>query len=304
MLAGGALGTLAGLGIGALMAEATYKMARQGLCGCEGQEIIARYSETEFVGLGALNGAKFGLIFGLVAGTGNAGATVASLAGLGVSIKGAMNAAQRIVADPNNVCAWFDLTVSVLFAGVMRNIAIKSADAGLATGQWFRPIKPSVSATSSALSNAAKNEVMLSLNRGNESTAPEPFRIPNELYFQGRNAYWFTDWLRVGLSDFDAANPAYFEKAFPQAMNRAHRINFDITELRIEEAWAKGQDGIQYFKLPSGSIHIKNVTNFEFYQIMTNPKWLGKTTFYRWENGVVKWFTVRQHGEFVPTIPP
>jgi hypothetical protein len=123
---------------------------------------------------------------------------------------------------------------------------------------------------------------------------PGPDRIPTELYFQGRRAYWYDTWKQFGLSDNDAKlSIPEFEKAFPQAMNRSYRINFDITGLNINKAWINGQTGTG-----------KGVTYFEFYQIMTHPEWLGKTTFYQWEGGILKWFTITEHGEMIPVYTP
>ena len=62
------------------------------------------------------------------------------------------------------------------------------------------------------------------------------------------------------LTDVDATNIERFPLAFEQAMTRTSRINFDITGLIIDQAWAEG---------PKGIVDEANVTNFEFYQIMT-----------------------------------
>ena len=51
-----------------------------------------------------------------------------------------------------------------------------------------------------------------------------------------------------------------------------------LTNFNYVEAWQAG-----------GNIN-KGFTNYEFYRIMTNPNWLGKTTI--WENGAMKWSSI------------
>ncbi len=300
VLAGGAVGAGFGAGIGALLAGATYEMARQGLCGCEGEQIISKYSRSEFIWLGTINGAKFGLIFGLIAGTGNAGMAVASLAGLGVSVHSAMNALQRLVADPNNRCALFDLTVAVFFGVITRNLAIKATDAGLATGQWFVPIKPSAPVAVSTTTRVVElpgpsggKEAFLTMWRGNPRY---PFTA-NELFRLGRQVYGADKWLSSGLSTKNGIPLDTFPQAFKEAMTNASRINFDITNLNPQKAWTEGN-------IPIDQLRLGNITSYEYYQIKTHPEWLAKTTFFEWENGVLKWFTTSEKGEIVPQNAP
>ena len=62
---------------------------------------------------GAGQGALFGAIFGALASVGAGGQAVAALGGLGFSTVGIVNSAQRLLAEPHNQCAWWDLGLSV-----------------------------------------------------------------------------------------------------------------------------------------------------------------------------------------------
>lgn len=115
-----------------------------------------------------------------------------------------------------------------------------------------------------------------------ERDGPPFWRTIEELYTKGIRAYMYDMWQYMKLSLADATNNAKFPTAFQQAMNNSTRIYFDITGLRYIEAWQKGPLG------PFGTAN--NVTNWEFYQVMTHPEWLGKTIFIIWEDGVLKMF--------------
>ena len=112
------------------------------------------------------------------------------------------------------------------------------------------------------------------------------------ILIRGRRVFSAGEWKRENLSTVEASRQN-FPQAFTEAMTNAKKINFDITRLDINRAWREGSS------LPSGN----NYTNYEFYQIMTNPKWLAKTTFYRWENDILKGFSATEIEILYPMLP-
>jgi hypothetical protein len=118
VLGGAVIGGALGGAIGGAYAKWMYHLAYTGKCGCEGQQLIQQYTESQFFWKGVGMGAVFGAVFGALApasigGIAGSGAVLASLAGLGLSGVGIVNSIQRIQADPNNECAWWDLGLSV-----------------------------------------------------------------------------------------------------------------------------------------------------------------------------------------------
>jgi hypothetical protein len=111
-------GGIAGGVIGGAYAKWMYHLAYTGKCGCEGQQLISQYTEAQFVWKGIGMGAIFGVAFGAlgaasIGGIAGSGAVLASLAGVGLSGYGIATSVQRIQADPNNECAWWDLGLSL-----------------------------------------------------------------------------------------------------------------------------------------------------------------------------------------------
>jgi RHS repeat-associated protein len=106
-------GGIAGGVIGGAYAKWMYHLAYTGKCGCEGQQLISQYTEAQFVWKGIGMGAVFGAAFSALTVASAGGAVVAALAGVGLSGYGIANSVQRIQADPNNECAWWDLGLSI-----------------------------------------------------------------------------------------------------------------------------------------------------------------------------------------------
>jgi hypothetical protein len=65
----------------------------------------------------------FGAVFGALASVGAGGQAVAALAGLGFSTAGIVSSAQRLLAEPHNECAWWDLGLSI-FGLVTSGVAL------------------------------------------------------------------------------------------------------------------------------------------------------------------------------------
>ncbi len=101
-------------------------------------------------------------------------------------------------------------------------------------------------------------------------------------------------WFDAGLTRVrpEQANlsPFKFKQAFTDAAEKAPQILFDITDLDVAKALADGAKGFVS----------KNYTNAELHLIVTNEKWLGKTTFVH-KGGVVK--PVIQDGKVVGFAP-
>ena len=106
-------GGIAGGIIGGAYAKWMYHLAFTGKCGCEGAQLISQYTEAQFVWKGIGMGAVFGAAFSALTVASAGGAVVAALAGVGLSGYGIANSVQRIQADPNNECAWWDLGLSI-----------------------------------------------------------------------------------------------------------------------------------------------------------------------------------------------
>jgi hypothetical protein len=112
-----------------------------------------------------------------------------------------------------------------------------------------------------------------------------------ELFARGRKVFPAGLWLEEKLSTVypTAEN---FPQAFSEAMTNAKRINFDITELNTTRAM---RDGSVF----SGN----NFVSYEYYQIRTNPAWLAKTTFYKWENGILRGLSENEIELLYPLLP-
>ncbi len=130
----------------------------------------------------------------------------------------------------------------------------------------------------------ARKEVLLGF-WGMDSTF---FKTFAELYRRGKNIVPYDDWAKEGLTSINPKRN--FPEALAQTLDSADHINFDITDLNIERAWREGRT------------FTGNYTSYEFYQIMTNPKWLGKTTFIEWKDGMIKMFTVNSSEVITPMI--
>jgi len=259
-----------------------------GECGCEVREDAMSMSKSDWMRMHALMGGFAALVVPLAAAASETWATAAVVIG-GTSLAYSIwDGAQLLNVVYEEEVGWTKCTIARAVMDLSLAIfGTKNLISGLS--RWAAS-GMSLTIGGAPAPQTTKNEVMLALG---ERKGPPPYRIPVELFKQGRRAYWFTDWKLVGLSDTDArGSMSNFQRAFPQAMNRGARINFDITGLDIEQAWVNGQSNTPKF------------TNYEFFQIMTHPEWLGKTIFYQWDGGIVKWFTVTQSGQFTPVVGP
>jgi hypothetical protein len=81
----------------------------------------------------------------------------------------------------------------------------------------------------------------------------------------------YRDWVRSGLSKYDPKDIKQFENAFKEATGNAKNIHFSLDSFNLKTAAKKGKS--KPFELE------KNVTNWEFMQLIDNSK----TIF--WQNG-------------------
>ncbi len=90
----------------------------------------------------------------------------------------------------------------------------------------------------------------------------------------------FNDWQPASLTGIDMANtalpPYMFEVGFSQTMSNTCGVNFNLDGFDATRGLLNGSRGFA----PG------NYTNAEFWQIVRDPDWLGKTTFF--EGGMPK----------------
>jgi len=192
VVTGSFFGTVFGATIGASYGAFMYNLALSGRCGCEGEQLISQYSQSQFIFTSMGYGAIFGALFGALSGAGLGWAAVGALATLGISSVSLGFAVQRLVSDPSNACAWLDLGLSVIAiassvsyltllsdtaANVFYNLAIKNPEAGAAV------IGPYAEGSSTSYEQIGTAKGLTHLN------LPEPFAsIFNAI--RGKSEWW------------------------------------------------------------------------------------------------------------------
>ncbi len=226
-------------------------------------------------------GAVFGAAFSALTVASAGGAVVGAVAGVGLSGYGIATSVQRIQADPNNECAWWDLGLSIF------GFAASGYVLGNAVNNLGLPGGAAAPQGSIVNNSGSTKEVILGL-WDSQSTFRRTWM---ELFSRGKKVFPAGLWVDENLSTVypTAAN---FPRAFSEAMTNANKINFDITKLNTTRAM---QDG----RVFTGS----NFVNYEYYQIKTNPTWLAKTTFYEWENGILRGVSVNEIELLYPLLP-
>ena len=274
-----------------------------------GNAALAEYS----ILLGELTGAAFGAVQTYVCG-GNLAENIAmgvllgfdfaaglmlyplatNAVGLGLSAIGAGTSAYDILKNGGNACNRFNFAMSLLGVafsgrGLVKELNARAPSliltgAGMPT-EGLSPEKPIGSGTST--NTGGTKEVLLGL-WDSKSTFK---RTWIELLVRGRNVFSAGEWQQQKLS---TVYPLVenFTQAFSEAMTNANRINFDITRLNTVRAM---RDGSVF----SGN----NWVSYEYYQIKTNPTWLAKTTFYTWENGILRGFSENEIELLYPILP-
>jgi hypothetical protein len=166
------VGGVTGAVIGGAYAKWMYHLAYTGKCGCEGHQLISQYSEAQFVWKGIGMGAVFGAAFSALTVASAGGAVVAALGGIGLSGYGIANSVQRIQADPNNECAWWDLGLSV-FGLAMSGYALGKVlgEVGPSTG-GSAPVKYAPSEFSNLVSRIPKDKPVVVIGEGMSRVNP------------------------------------------------------------------------------------------------------------------------------------
>ncbi len=171
-LGGGIGGAITGAVIGGAYAKWMYHLAYTGKCGCEGQQIISQYTESQFFWKGVGMGAAFGAVFGALAATGTAGVAITALAGMGFSTYGIATSIQRIQADPHNECAWWDLGLSI-FGLVASGYAFGKAVGEIRLpGGGPAPLKYAFSQFSELVSRISKGKPVVVIGEGMSRVNP------------------------------------------------------------------------------------------------------------------------------------
>jgi hypothetical protein len=150
--------------------------------------MILKYTEAQFVLKAAGQGALFGAIFGAMAGIGAGGVAIAALAGLGLSTLGIVDAASRLVANPHNECAWWDLGLSI-FGLVASGFTLK-----VSTVMFYNKAVQ-FSSSRSALIGKYKEGSPLSYEQRASNLGLSHLNLEKPLWNQfqlifGKNAWW------------------------------------------------------------------------------------------------------------------